>query len=235
MVDTPSDTTMLPAHPANTRRDQSLLSLAILDRLPILITVECPDLCNNIRDFLQRAFTNWGLNVPTLCDLPNLTRLNTFDALARNALTLQIPPKYLETDDRHSMFNKLGPPPPGEQSAFPTHLHPTQLQKTVPHHSWLDVFPIPGMRDNILRGIETGQYDEDLLCAALCCDLLDLDAGTKASILVWGEVWDAANWEFSPEFFGRWGGLLRGCPEVLQMTKYWREKRGEMKISYVLN
>ncbi|KAI8716844.1 hypothetical protein NCS52_00978900 [Fusarium sp. LHS14.1] len=224
-----------PEQLATTRRNQSQFFIALLHKLPILVIIRCPELHNNIRDFMQRAYTNWGLNFPSVCDLPGLTRLNTFDALARNALMLQIPLEYLETDDYSSIFNRLGPQSSGNQPAFPAYLAPTQLQKSVPHHSWVDLFPIPGMRDNILLGIEAGEYDEDLLCDTLCCDLLDFDANTKASLVVWGEAWDAGAWEFSPEFFKRWGMLLRGCPEVLETTNHWRQKRGEMKISYVMN
>lgn len=220
------------------RRHQSQLFIAALDRMPVLTMVQSSKIQNNLRDYLQRAFTNWGLNLPTVLDLPKVTRLNTFDALARNALALQIPLGplgHLETDDYNSLFNLRGPQPLGEQPVFPTHLLPTQLQRAVIHHSWLDLFPIPGMRDNILRGIEAGEYDEDQLCEALCCDLLDFESGTNALLIVWGESWDARGWEFSPEFFRRWGVLLRGCPEVLGATNYWRERRGETKIGYVLN
>ncbi|KAM5344711.1 hypothetical protein ACJ41O_010573 [Fusarium nematophilum] len=209
--------------------------MAVLDQLPILVLVRCAGVQEKIRDFLQRAFTNWGLNLPTTRDLPLVTRLTTFDALARNALELHIPLEYLETDDHASVFNTRGPQPAGEQPpSFPTHLVPTQLQRAVTHHSWLDLFPIPGLRDNILQGIEAGRYDEDELCDALCCDLLNFETGTKALLVVWGESWDATGWEFSPDFFKKWGLLLQGCPEILEATNYWRQKRGERRIEYKL-
>ncbi|KAH7148182.1 hypothetical protein EDB81DRAFT_758635 [Dactylonectria macrodidyma] len=221
-------------HSARTRQYQSQLFIAVLDQLPILVLVRCTDIQEKIRDFLQKAFTNWGLNLPTTRDLPLVTRLNTFDALARNALALHIPLEYLETDDHASVFNTRGPQPPGEPPSFPTHLLPTQLQKTVTHHSWIDLFPIPGLRDNVLQGIETGRYDEDELCNTLCCDLLDFETGTIALLVVWGESWDATGWEFSPDFFKKWGVLLQGCPEILEATNYWRQKRGERRIEYKL-
>lgn len=132
--------------------------------------------------------TNWGLNLPSPHDLPLVTRLNTFDALAWNALMLRIPVECLETDDHSSLFNYQGPTPPSaEEPSLPTYLRPTALQQTVTHHSWLDLFPIPRMRDNILRGIEAGEYDEDELCDTLCCDLLKFDETTNAALVVWGE------------------------------------------------
>lgn len=232
-----------PSAPAVTNTESILarqylshLSKATADQPPILLLVRCTDLHDKIREFLQRVSTNWGLNLPTPNDLPLVTRLNTFDALARNALMLRIPREYLETDDYSSLFNYQGPPPPSaEQPSLPTYLRPTALQQTVTHHSWLDLFPIPRMRDNILRGIEAGKYDEDELCDTLCCDLLKFDENTKAALVVWGESWDATGWEFSAEFFARWGVLLQGCTEVLETTNYWRQKRGERRLEYKLD
>lgn len=161
-------------------------------------------------------------------DLPLVTRMTTFDALARNAIALQIPFEYLETDDNSSIFNVYLPQ--RGQPSLPTELSPTALQRTVKHHSWLDLFPFPKMRDNILNGIEDGRYDEDELCDALCCDLLDFNTDTNAAVVVWGESWDASGWEFSPKFFETWGMLLEGCPEILYTSNSWRQKRGEGRI-----
>lgn len=149
---------------------------------------------------------------------------------------LRIPLEYLEADEQPSVFNYQGPPPlPTQQPSVPTNLRPTALQKTVTHHSWLDLFPIPSMRDNILRGIESGEYDEDVLCDTLCCDLLKFDDNTNATLVVWGDSWDATGWEFSTKFFAKWGVLLQGCTEVLETTNYWRQKRGARRLEYKLN
>jgi hypothetical protein len=94
---------------------------------------------------------------------------------------------------------------------------------------------VPRMRDNILRGIQTGQLDEDELSEQLLCDLLKLDATSGASLMIWGDSWDINGWEFSPEFFVKWDVLLRGCPEVLQATNYWRTKRRETQLDFILN
>ena len=218
------------------RQHLSQLFMATPDQHPLLIVARCAGLHEKIKEFLQRVSTNWGLNLPTPHDLPLVTRLNTFDALARNALTMRIPLEYLETDDHSSMFNCQGPSPPWiEQPSLPTDLRPTALQKSVTHHSWLDLFPIPQMRDNILLAIGSGMYDEDVLCEALCCEILNFDNETNAALVVWGESWDATGWEFAPEFFVKWGMLLQGCSGVLETTNYWRQKRGAGRIEYKLN
>ncbi|KAF6823939.1 hypothetical protein CMUS01_10481 [Colletotrichum musicola] len=217
------------------RQEQSRLLIAMLDQLPILLLVRCPGIRDRIRDFLQRAFTNWGMDLPTPRDLPFVTRLSTFDALVRNALMLCIPVEYLESEDQASLFNFEGPSAPIEDSGLPATLRPTALQRTVRHHPWLDLFPIPRMRDNILCGIQAGIYDEVVLCDVLCCELLDLDGPNNAALVVWGEPWDAAGWEFSAQFFNKWGSLLRGCEGVLETTNSWRRKRGARCIEYNLN
>lgn len=235
-ITSPSAPTVTNTDSTLSRQYQSQLSTATADQPPILLLVRCTDLNDKIREFLQRVFTNWGLNLPTPHDLPLVTRLNTFDALARNALMLRIPLEYLETDEHSSMFNYQGPSPPStQQPSLPTNLRPTALQQTVTHHSWLDLFPIPKMRDNILQGIDSGAYDEDMLCDTLCCDLLKFDTDTNAALVVWGESWDATGWEFSAEFFARWAVLLQGCTEVLETTNYWRQKRGAKRLEYKLN
>ncbi|KAF6801151.1 short-chain dehydrogenase reductase [Colletotrichum sojae] len=155
--------------------------MAMLDQLPTLLLVRCPGIHDRVRDFLQRAFTNWGMDLPTPRDLPFVTRLSTFDALARNALMLRIPVEHLESEDQASLFNFEGPPASIEDSGLPVTLRPTALQRTA------------------------GIYDEDALCDALCCELLDLDSPKNAALVVWGEAWDAAGWEFSAQFFNNWG------------------------------
>ena len=149
---------------------------------------------------------------------------------------LRIPLEHLETDEHSSMFSYQGSLLPStEQPSLPNNLRPTALQQTVTHHSWLNLVPISRMRDEIPRGIESGAYDGDALCDTLCCDLPKFDTDTSAALVVWGELWDAMGWEFSTEFFTRWGMFSQGCTEVLETTNYWRQKGVVKKLEYKLN
>ncbi|KAJ3529657.1 hypothetical protein NM208_g9660 [Fusarium decemcellulare] len=207
-----------------------------LKDVPIFLRViKCMGLSHQVLDFLQTAYFNWSLNNPVPRDLPTLTRLNAFQGLIRNASILEIPVECLETDDCSSPFSLNQPLNQSESLQFPTHLSPTTLQRAVAHHAWLDLFPFPGLRNSILQGIESGQYDEDRLCDELCCDLLNLETESPALVVIWGDSWDARGWEFSPDFFAKWGALLKECPDIVETTNYWREKRGAMKIDFVLN
>ena len=218
---------------AASRRYQSELFIAVLDKLPIIAIIKCPELQDRAKTFLHQAFTNWGLNLPTTRDLHFVTRLTTFDALVRNAMILGIPLEQLETEGNNSPFHFQGPQPAGDQQKLPPSLRPSQLQQRNPHHCWVDLFPIPILRDNILLAVAKGESDEDQLCDALCHDLFDFESGTKASVLVWGESWDDGGWEFTPRFLKKWGTLMQRCPEILQTADHLRESRSESSLDYL--
>ncbi|KAI0113336.1 hypothetical protein F4814DRAFT_440661 [Daldinia grandis] len=185
-----------------TRREGQ--NVATIGELPIFYLLRRFRIRQEVLDFLQMAFANWSLNLPRPQDLPLLSRLNSFDALARNAMILSIPVEVLESEDGNSPFTLQGPQPADSASqTSPVRLSPTALQRTVKHHPWLDLFPIPGMRDNILRGIQAGQIDEDQVSHDLICDFLNLETTSAASLVIWGDSWDINGWEFSPDFFSK--------------------------------
>ncbi|KAH8649743.1 hypothetical protein BGZ60DRAFT_422219 [Tricladium varicosporioides] len=180
----------------------------------------------------QRIFLQHSLRLQAPSDLPNLVRLNVINALASNAVALSIPFLDLGRDECVSPFNLVGPSSPGTPSA-PDHLRPTALQKTKIHHPWIDIYPFPNFRDNILRAIDAKVIDEDELCSDLF--LPEGTDGALAPVVVWGEPSDAMSWEFSPGFVRKWGSLLRGCPEILTGTNLWRQRRGQIKITFVIS
>lgn len=207
-----------------------------VNNLPIFYLLQCPGIREQALEFLRKAAVDWSLSMPIPRDLPALSRLNSFDALARNALILGIPVGLLESDDGVSPFVLIRPEQARETpSSLPTHLCPTALQRTVRHHPWLDLFPFPKMRDNILEGLRDGELDEDQLANEFVCDFLDLGAVDTASLMIWGDSWDMFGWEICPDFFRKWGPLLNGCQDVLQATNKWRTHRNAAQLSYVLN
>jgi len=188
--------------------------------------VEAAPIFENALNFLQHAYLNWTLGRPNLSDIPSVTRLNALDGLMRNASILQIPAEFLATDDLDSRFNFHGPMPRDVVLPLPPDLRPTAYQRSIRHHSWLDLFPFPRLRDNILRCIETGVYDEEDLCQELCCDLLNSKAQGVAAVVIWGDSWNTKGREFSANFYIKWSPLLQGCTEILESTNYWRGRRG---------
>lgn len=187
-----------------------------------------------VRKFAQQAFKAYTAGAPTLNHLPSVQRVNVFNALSTNASALGLTTAWLYYD-AISPFGRPGPVSPNQDRdalRYPEALKPTELQRTVAHHPWLDLFPLGRMRDNFIRAIEDPDVcDED----ALCCDLVEFGEGAEAnspSLIVWGEPWDPRGWEASMSFLNKWGWLLEGCPEILEGTNYWREKRGEKRLKF---
>jgi hypothetical protein len=48
------------------------------------------------------------------------------------------------------------------ENNIPSSLRPTDLQRSTPHHPWLDIFPLPRTRDNLIRAGD--HLDDDELC-----------------------------------------------------------------------
>ncbi|KAH6885362.1 hypothetical protein B0T10DRAFT_530957 [Thelonectria olida] len=183
-------------------------------------------------EFTERVYLDYTLYAMWPTYLPALIRLNVLNALAHNATMLGIEAKSLCRDETSSPFNSHGPQAPNgliPALPYPESLRPTAKQRAVQHHPWLDLFPFPRMRDNMIEGAANGIFDDDMLCY----DLVHTGAGSEVeqpALIVWGESWDAQAWEVSIAFLKKWGWLVRGCSEIIDSTNYWREKRGEKKL-----
>jgi len=82
---------------------------------------------------------------------------------------------------------------------IPESLHPTALQLTTIHPPWIDRFPFPKMRDNMitLMGII---IEEEFLA--------DLFCSTSFSLKPDGAPWDPNAWIIGKEFSQKWGYLF---------------------------
>lgn len=177
---------------------QRIPQVSPVSSLPIFTLLQTCEVRGRVLEILQDAATNWTIGRHIARDLPSLKRLNFLDALSRNAFILNIPVGLIESDGELSPFFRTYPQEAPPTDPFPPHLRPTPLQQTVKHHPWLDLFPFPRMRDNILRGLHIGVLDEDQLADELVCDFLNLTASDTASLMTWGDSWDMFRWEFCP-------------------------------------
>jgi len=109
----------------------------------------------------------------------------------------------------------------------PQTLHPTALQKEVSHHPWLDLLPLPKLRDNIIQALSIEGFDEDEFCLDVFHPGDHWKLEEKPALIVWGEAAHIHNWEVNLAFLRKWGWLLEGCPEILVATNAWRRQRGE--------
>lgn len=81
----------------------------------------------------------------------------------------------------------------------PESLQPTDLQLSTIHPSWIDRFPFPKMRDNMitLLGIIN---EEEFLADLFCLTSFTLDPGAAP--------WDPAAWKIGRDFSEKWGYLF---------------------------
>jgi hypothetical protein len=123
--------------------------------------------------------------------------------------------------------------PPNPQY-YPVSMRPTPLQVLVEHHPWIDFFPCPRMRDNLLRVVfEHGEdaFDED----ALCHDITDGGAAAgieSAAMITWADSWSPEGWEVTEMFLEKWSWLLHGCVELQTSTNTWRNRRGMSDLRF---
>lgn len=141
-------------------------------------------------DFETGALHSYLGGSPQTDMLLNLSRMNVLRAAYQNAIALGMTAEWLCQDDTISIFSNHGPRVvPRNQVSIPYSLRPTALQRATPHHPWLDVFPFPCMRDNLI------QAGDDLDDDELCHDLTAFwdTRSSNATLLVWGTPWDPKN------------------------------------------
>lgn len=221
--------------PSPTPTSSSVLQLNLGHDLDLDAGCMNPESRRLLLQFAHAAYQSYMLGSPTADHLLMLTKVNVFRAFGHNMRLLGDDMSDME-DAALSVFNKALPsPPPADGSTseitiphdMPISLRPTKLQKTVPHHPWLDFFPLPKMRDNLIQAGD--DWDDE----KLCLDIMGFWSNTtsaEAGLLVWGEPWDVRNWEMTEAFLKKWQWVVRGCPELMNSTNAWRAKRGEKLI-----
>ncbi|OQD80734.1 hypothetical protein PENANT_c033G04887 [Penicillium antarcticum] len=117
-----------------------------------------------LEKFAKSAIESYARGDPAADHLMTLTKVNVFRAFAQNLELIGWSPYWMD-DDAISLFNQALPQrefTPDDHSHIPPTLRPTRVQKKTPHHPWLDFFPLPKMRDNL---IEAGdEWDDVQLC-----------------------------------------------------------------------
>ncbi|KAF9880617.1 hypothetical protein CkaCkLH20_01659 [Colletotrichum karsti] len=181
--------------------------------------------------FAEQALLSYAMGSPRPDHYMRLLQLNIINGLTNNAAALGFSFDWLICESvspfgHDSQNSKAGTV---QGLSVPPSLAPTNMQLGIKHHPWLDLFPLPRLRDNLLVAVlsMTVEEEEELFSYIIG------SAGGKAEwagLVVWGEPWDPRNWEVTPPFLHRWGFLLRGCSELMHSTNYWRGRRGEKSM-----
>lgn len=182
--------------------------------------------------FADHAYLSYMQGAPALSHLPLLTRYNVSMALQRNADLLGVKEEYFECEGVSPFTNQsclVQLDSVTKPTDWPLNMLPTQAQRSKPHHPWIDAFPWPRMRDNMLEAFEHADVcDED----EMCNEVVEYDGHDgQPLLLVWGDASNPQNWEIGLEFLKKWVWLLNGCEGLLEATNYWRAKRGERPIT----
>ncbi|KAF4439913.1 hypothetical protein FACUT_3875 [Fusarium acutatum] len=137
-----------------------------------------------------------------------------------------------------------------EHLPLPTRLEPTQIQMTSPHPCWIDIFPFPELRDNLIRKqliYDHIQFLEDLVGdfvyilppavpSARCIvpPFKKLEGGNQpkenAGMILWGEPHLSASWEVTPSFLAKWSWLIGECKDLVHVSNNWRRSRGDQLL-----
>ncbi|KAL4970495.1 bZIP transcription factor [Aspergillus stella-maris] len=186
-------------------------------------------------DFEKAALEKYASGSPQIDHLISLSRVNLLRAAYENVVAVGMAVDWLCADEAISILtptsnnsNNALSPAKNTSISIPSCLKPTPLQLSTPHHPWVDIFPFPGMRDNLIRAGDSLDDDE------FCHDITGFwdTRRSNATLLVWGSPWDASNWEVTEEFVHKWGWLMNGCPELLVSTNKWRRVRGEKPLDW---
>ena len=176
-----------------------------------------------IENYFKKQANRRQLSESPLNDqLLPLIQFNMFRAMLANIRLLGLTLERICDEDYVSPFNRLQP----EQtviSFLPSSLRPTPLQRSVAHHPWLDFFPFPTVRDNLIRAGDT--FDDEQLCIDLMgfCNA----PSEKTGLIIWGEPWNPRGWEVTESFVRKWAWVITGCTELMVSTNHWRAQRGE--------
>ncbi|KAK1981832.1 hypothetical protein LZ30DRAFT_781748 [Colletotrichum cereale] len=236
----------------------TLAALTYLGRARPMIELQQEDIDDLYDLFLQRARDSRGRRRggsdsgsgasspgggggpdPMADSLLPLVQFNLFRGLMENSKTLGITLSMICDDDCVSPYGSdpayaaraaAASAVPGGWAALPFALRPTRTQLTAAHHPWVDLLPLPRLRDNL---IEAGAaLDDDELCLDLIGNA-DAPSG-RGGMILWGEPWDPRSWEVTEDFVEKWRWILEGCGEIIASSNYWRAKRGERRMRVTL-
>ncbi|KFA76607.1 hypothetical protein S40288_08127 [Stachybotrys chartarum IBT 40288] len=151
----------------------------------------------------------------------------------------------LMDDDGVSIFS-LGPDTGYETSQLPfirskfssltTDLRPIDLQLTVGHHPYIDIFPYRGFREKALKALAHNPplFDENEMCR---------DLTSRGGMVCWGSQsnsmgmeagvpWDVRSWEPQEWFLKKYWFLVGDWEdEMWASARWWHKARGEKMIT----
>jgi hypothetical protein len=208
------------------RSDQDTVSSELSNQTPKSIhKMNRAELQQIMAQYEASARKDYALGSPRVDQLLTLIQFNVFRALVDNTSVLRFTMDWLDEEAISPWCEGV---PESRVSFCPASLRPTFLQQEISHHPWIDLFPIPQMRNNLLQ--RYGNFDE----TALCNDLVDFYdvSNDETGLIVWQSPWHPSGWEVSEAFLRKWNWVVRGCDDLARSTNYWRGIRGEEPLMF---
>jgi hypothetical protein len=179
-------------------------------------------LLQHLQDLVSRNFTRRLLDGELLVPV---MQFNIIRAMSSNAACLGLTMELLR-QDINSPFNTILPWA-ANGTNLPPSLQPTALQKQIVHHPWIDLCPVPSIRDAMLQRMD--EYDDEELCHNLFTESEGGD-GNLVGMVVWGDAWDPTSYEISSAILRKWPWFAHDCPDLIQSTNYWRAQREDKPL-----
>ncbi|OGM51063.1 hypothetical protein ABOM_000290 [Aspergillus bombycis] len=191
------------------------ISLAAIEHVHIL-EADSPHTQWILQQLEIIARTQYMLGSPRTDMLLHLIQFNFTKALIENTRVFGLTSEQLH-DDAISPFNIAGPWPYNFEASLPSSLQPTIIQRTILHHPWLDLLPVPEMRDNLILAEDS--YDETRLCLDMKGDG-SVNTG-QTGIIVWRDPWDFGMGSHRTicSFLGMGDSRLSGSPSLYKLLE----------------
>lgn len=194
--------------------------------------------------------------------LLHLIYYNVFRGLILNKAILERLTIHFVPDGEHPKVFNINSLFPGysavipAQPTLPACLHPTQLQTKIVHSTWIDLFPFPKMRENLIRW--EAWFDHSDFINDMIGNLIDRESyslpwasqrppivkrpvqlngddeftSSRKGLIIWGEPYKPESWEATPGFLQKWSWAVEDCEELIRSSNCWRMTRGEDPIQF---
>lgn len=129
-----------------------------------ILESDLPATIKKLAQLESLALQYYSLGSPRTDLLLHLVQFNFTRAFIENTKILGLTSDQMHAD-AISPFNTAGPWLDTFNHFLPANLQPTAIQRSIPHHPWLDLLPVPQMRDSLILA---GDFEEE---TQLCLDM----------------------------------------------------------------
>ena len=183
-------------------------------------------------EYLRRLEPQSNMHHLLADHLLSLMYYNVFRALVRNVQLLGLDMDLMHGEVYPSPWTENNVNKIGDLSQVPPQMHPTKIQRTIPHHPCFDLPPDPALRDNGI--VNSDRLPHGKLCLTLAGreTWYENDLLRRNGLVVWGEPDKVESWEATEGFVKTFPWLLVDASALQESTNRWRAMRGEQPLEF---